>query len=69
MFLSYSSKDKASLRPLAERLRTDGIRVRSDEWVLKPGNNMPAKVEEELGHSRVQVLCMSANALGADWAQ
>lgn len=43
--------------------------MRRDEWVLRPGNNMPAKVEEKLGRSRVLVLCMSAKALGADWAQ
>lgn len=34
------------------------------EEVLKPGNNMPAKVEEELGQSRVLVLSMSATASG-----
>lgn len=39
------------------------------EEVLKPCNNMPPKVEEELGHSRVLVLCVCATALRADWAQ
>ena len=28
-----------------------------------------AKIEEGLEHSRVLVLCMSANAFGSDWAQ
>ena len=40
-----------------------------DEWVLKPGDNIPAKIEDGLEHSRVLVLCMSANAFGSDWAQ
>ena len=40
-----------------------------DEWVLKPGDSIPAKIEEGLEHSRVLVLCMSANAFGSDWAQ
>jgi hypothetical protein len=69
VFLSHSTKDKAVVRPLAERLRADGLKVWFDEWVLKPGDNIPAKIEEGLEHLRVLVLCMSANAFGSDWAQ
>ncbi len=69
VFLSYSAKDKAVVRPLAERLRADGIKVWFDEWVLKPGDSIPAKIEEGLERSRVLVLCMSTNAFGSDWAQ
>ena len=69
VFLSHSSKDKAVVRAVAERLRTDGLRVWFDEWELKPGDSIPAKIEEGLEHSRVLVLCMSANAFGSDWAQ
>ena len=67
VFLSHSSKDKAVVRPVAERLRADGLTVWFDEWVLKPGDNIPAKIDEGLEHSRVLVLCMSANAFGSDW--
>ena len=69
IFLSHSAKDKAVVRPLAERLRQDGLKVWLDEWMLKPGDSIPAKIEEGLEHSRVLVLCMSANAFGSDWAQ
>jgi TIR domain/HEAT repeats/NACHT domain len=69
LFLSHSSKDNAVVRPLAERLRADGLKVWFDEWVLKPGDSIPAKIEEGLEHSRVLVLCMSAQAFGSDWAQ
>jgi hypothetical protein len=83
VFLSHSAKDKAVVRPLAERLRKDGVKVWFDEWVLKPGDSIPAKIEEGLEHSRVLPLahrmgegarragegCMSANAFGSDWAQ
>lgn len=34
-----------------------------------PDDSIPAKIEEGLEHSRVLVLCMSANAFGSDWAQ
>ena len=69
VFLSHSAKDKAVVRPLAERLRADGVKVWFDEWVLKPGDSIPAKIEEGLERSRVLVLCMSASAFGSDWAQ
>jgi hypothetical protein len=69
VFLSHSAKDKPVVRPLAERLRQDGLKVWFDEWVLKPGDSIPAKIEEGLERSRVLVLCLSANAFGSDWAQ
>ena len=69
VFLSHSSKDKAVVRAVAERLRADNLRVWFDEWELKPGDSIPAKIEAGLEHSRVLVLCMSAHAFGSDWAR
>src|ERR1035437_6351654 len=69
VFLSHSAKDKAVVRPLAERLRKDGLKVWFGEWVLRPGDSILAKIEEGLECSRVLVFCMSANAFGSDWAQ
>ena len=40
VFLSHSSKDKAVVRAVAERLRKDGLKVWFDEWVLKPGDSI-----------------------------
>ena len=69
VFLSHSSRDKAVVRDLAERLREDGLRVWLDAWEIRPGDNIPHRIEEGLEHSRVLVLCMSAHAFGSDWAQ
>ena len=69
VFLSPSSNDKTVVRQLAQRLRKDVLKMWFDEWVLKPGDSIPAKIEEGLERSRVLVLCMSANAFGSDWAQ
>jgi len=69
VFLSHSTKDKGVVREVAQRLRKDGVKVWFDEWVLKPGDSIPAKIEEGLERSRVLVLCMSANAFGSGWAQ
>jgi WD40 repeat protein len=63
VFLSHSSKDRAVVRSIAERLRADGLRVWFDESADL------ARIEEGLERSRVLVLCMSAHAFGSDWAQ
>jgi hypothetical protein len=44
VFLSHSAKDKAVVRPLAERLREDGLRVWFDGWVVRPGPAGPRRV-------------------------
>ena len=67
VFISYSSRDKAIVHPIAERLKDDGLRVWLDDWEIKPGDNIPHKIEEGLEHSGVLVFCMSANAFGSDW--
>src|SRR5438105_823830 len=69
VFLSYSSKDKGVVRPIADRLRADGLRVWIDNWEIHPGDSIPAKIEDGLDHSRVLVLFMSSHAFGSDWAQ
>jgi hypothetical protein len=69
VFLSHSAKDKAAVRPVAERLKKDGLKVWLDDWKIRPGDNIPSKIKEGLEHSRVLVLCMSANAFGSDLAQ
>ena len=69
VFLSYSSRDKDVVREIANRLKSDGVRVWFDEWEIRPGDSIPAKIEDGLEHSRVLVLCLSAEALAADWPQ
>jgi translation initiation factor 2B subunit (eIF-2B alpha/beta/delta family) len=69
VFLSHSTKDKAVVRPIAERLRADGLKVWLDEWEIQPGDNIPAKIQEGLENSRVLVLCMSTHAFESDWSQ
>jgi TIR domain len=78
VFLSHSAKDKAVVRLLAERLRKDGLKVWFDEWVIKPGDSIPAKIEEGLEPSNFGFRVsgfgfaqpgMSANAFGSDCAQ
>ena len=77
VFLSHSAKDKAVVRPLAERLRKDGVKVwpvspkqRSvggfDEWVLKPGDSIESPQSKtakiEEGLERSRVLLLCMSA-------
>ena len=67
VFLSHSGADKPVVRELAERLRAAGLRVWLDDWIIRPGDLISAKIEEGLEQSAVLLLCMSANAFGSDW--
>lgn len=55
------------MRALAERLRSAGLRVWFDKWVIKPGDDIYLSIERGLEASRVQVLCLSPDALGSNW--
>jgi TIR domain len=69
VFLSHSSGDKTVVRAVAKRLLDDWLKVWFNGWEIKPGDNIPAKTEGGLEHSRVLVLCMPVHAFGSDWAQ
>jgi small GTP-binding protein len=68
VLLSHSSKDKAIVRAVAERLRADKLQVWFDEWEINPDDDIQEKIEEGLERSRVLVFCMSANVFGSEWA-
>ena len=67
VFLSHNSKDKPRVRRLAERLKTAGVRVWLDDWVIQPGDDIYLAIEHGLEVSRTLILCMSPNAFGSDW--
>jgi hypothetical protein len=69
VFVSYSSQDKDAVRDVAERLKNDGLKVWFDEWIIKPGDSIPAKIEDGLENSRILLLCMSEHAFGSEWTQ
>ena len=74
VFLSHRAKDKTVVRPLAERLRKDGVKVWFDEWVLKPGGSIEssrsktAKIEEGLERSRSACRPMRSARTGRSWS-
>ena len=69
VFLSHSAKDKETVRALANRLRSDGLRVWFDEWEIKVAESIPTRIDQGLEQSRVLVLCMSVHGAGSEWSQ
>ena len=63
VFLSHSSKDKPVVRDLAQRLKSDGLRVWLDEWEIRPGDMIGLKIEQGLEQSRVLVLAIVGQRL------
>ena len=67
VFLSHNTADKPRVRQLAQRLRTAGLRVWFDEWIIKPGDDIYLAIEHGLETTRTLVLCLSPAALGSEW--
>ncbi len=68
-FLSYSSRDKMTVLPVAERLKADGVSVWLDAWEIEPGDLIQRKIDDGLENSRNLVLFMSENAFSSEWSQ
>ena len=70
--LSASNGERAGVRcrsvHLAEQLQQDGVRVWLDEEQIKPGDSIPAKIEDGLEHSPFgfQSLAFSLQPLPCD---
>lgn len=67
VFLSYSHKDKNIVYDLASRLKQDGIRVWLDDWVIRPGDSIPIKIQHGLEKSHTLLMCMSPAYFGSEW--
>lgn len=67
VFISYSREDQDVVLELAERLRSDGVRVWIDQWRIEPGGWIPGALERGLGRSRKVVVALSANASESAW--
>jgi hypothetical protein len=68
VFLSHSAKDTPVVRELANRLIKDNIRVWFESDPLSHRERAGVR-EKALLHSRVLILCISANTFASDWPQ
>ena len=70
-FISHASVDKAkTVRPLAEMLRAGGARVWFDEFELRVGDDLRARIDDGLARSRFGVVVLSSAFLeGRPWTE
>ena len=52
VFLNHHQADKPRVPRLAERLRTAGLRMWFDEWIIQPGDDIYLAIERGLEASR-----------------
>lgn len=70
VFISHASDDKDEVvRPLAEGLVGEGLRVWYDEFELRIGDSLRRKIDSGLARSRFGVVVLSHSFLAKNWPQ
>jgi len=70
VFLSHASEDKVQVaRPLALMLQERGLRVWYDEFELRIGDNLIAKLNAGMNSSRFGILVLSNDFFGKNWTE
>jgi hypothetical protein len=70
IFISHASEDKdAFVRPLAEALRSAGIKVWYDEFTLKWGASLRESIDRGLATSRFGLVVLSHTFFAKEWPQ
>lgn len=65
VFLSYNSRDRASVERIAQRLKRAGIEPWLDRWSLTPGGTWQGELAAGLSGSRACAVFVGAHDLGA----
>jgi signal transduction histidine kinase/KaiC/GvpD/RAD55 family RecA-like ATPase len=68
VFLSYNTRDRASVETIAHELRARGLAVFLDRWYLLAGRPWPVVLEEALGSCRAAAVLIGPSGMG-DWQQ
>lgn len=64
VFLSHNSKDKPSVRQIAESLEKSNLTVWLDEWELRPGTPWQVNIEAAIQNSRAIAVFIGPGGLG-----
>jgi hypothetical protein len=69
IFLSHNRADSPFARSLGAQLKLAGADVWFDEWEIRAGDSLPAKINEGMGAFDVFVLVWSENSSRSDWVR
>lgn len=68
VFISHASEDKDELvRPLANALKEEGLRVWYDEFELRIGSSLRQTIDRGIARSRFGVVVLSGSFFGEGW--
>jgi hypothetical protein len=68
VFISHASEDKEDfVRPLAESLLEQGLKVWYDEMTLRIGDSLRQKIDRGLANSRVGLVILSPSFINKGW--
>lgn len=67
VYLAHASEDKAQVRPIAEYLMANGVKVWFDEWEIDPGDSLRQKMEEGLGAMTHFVVVLTKTSITKPW--
>lgn len=67
IYLAHASEDKPLVRPVAEYLMKQGVKVWFDEWDIEPGDSLREKMEEGLGAMTHFVVVLTPAAISKPW--
>lgn len=70
VFISHASEDKAAVvEPLANALKSAGVRVWFDEFELKPGDSLSRSIDQGLIRSSFGVVILSKKFFAKQWTE
>lgn len=68
VFISHASEDKDEVvRPLANALKREGLKVWFDEFELKIGDSLRRKIDKGLANSKFGIVVLSKNFIKKGW--
>lgn len=70
LFISYASEDKENfVRPLAEALKRQGLKVWFDEYEIRIGDSLRQRIDQGLIHSQYGLVVISPTFFEKQWTQ
>src|SRR5271166_2323873 len=69
VFISHSSQDKPAVEALARALRERGIKAWLDKWMIGPGDDIVARINEGLEEAGAGLIVFSAHSRDSRWVE
>ena len=69
VFISHSSKDKPAVEALARALRERGVDAWLDKWMIGPGDDIVAMINEGLEQADAGLIVFSAHTRESRWVE